>query len=43
MKPGKDGKPVPNCVPATKSAMLSFGTDRSTAVQLDSFNCCPEK
>jgi hypothetical protein len=43
MKPGKDGKPVPNCVPATKSAMLSFGKDYSTSVQLDSFNCCPEK
>ena len=43
MKPGKDGRPVPNCVPATKSAMLSFGTDRSTAVQLDSFKCCPDQ
>ena len=43
MKPGKDGKPVPNCVPASKSANLSFGKDYTTAVQLDSFNCCPEE
>jgi hypothetical protein len=43
MKPGKDGKPVPNCVPASKSANLSFGKDYTTTVQLDSFNCCPEE
>jgi len=42
MKPGEDGKPVPNCVPASKSAMLNFGTDRTTAEQLDSFKCCPD-
>ena len=39
----KDGKMVPNCVPATKSANLSFGTDRSKTIQLNSFGCCPEE
>jgi hypothetical protein len=27
MKPGKNGKPVPNCVPVTKSLFSEFGKD----------------
>jgi hypothetical protein len=36
MKPGTNGKPVPNCVPAKKSAFEGFGKDytKSTRISL---------
>ena len=36
MKPGKDGKPVPNCVPVAKanSFFLGFGKDHTTSQSL---------
>jgi hypothetical protein len=43
MKPGKDGKMVPNCVPVSKKfSWLTFGKDRTKSTGLE-MNCCPEE
>ena len=34
MKPGANGKPVPNCVPAKKSAFEGFGKDYTKSTRI---------
>jgi len=34
MKPGANGKPVPNCVPAKKSAFKGFGKDYTKSIRI---------